>query len=141
MTDTLTHQQNQPGFFAHLGQTHPMMAELGLERSLSALIELRASQVNQCAYCVTIHLAQARKAGVPQAKLDALVVWREVDAFSAAERAALAWTEALTSLRQQSDFSDLQAEMRAHFPEKQISMITADVGMINLWNRVQRSKH
>lgn len=138
---TITHEQNQPELFTHLGKTHVMMAEHGLDHALSTLIELRASQINQCAYCVDMHLAQARKSGVSQDKLDKLVVWREVDLYSPAERAVLAWTEALTYLDRGVDFGRLRAELREHFAEEVISVITADIGMINLWNRVQKSKH
>lgn len=137
----LSHEDNQPELFAHLGQTHVLMAQRGLDHTLSALVELRASQINQCAYCVNMHLAQARKAGVPQDKLDTLVVWRETDRFSPAERAALAWTEALTRLAPGADLADLRAELRTHFSDTEISVITADIGMINLWNRVQKSQH
>ena len=137
----LSHEQNQPEIFGHLGRTHAMMADHGLDHALSVLIELRASQINQCAYCVGLHLGQARKAGVAQAKLDTLVVWREVDHFSPREQAVLAWTEALTYLDREMDLSDLRRELREHFSDKEISIITADIGMINLWNRVQKSKH
>jgi AhpD family alkylhydroperoxidase len=144
MTDTnppLQHEKNQPEIFGHLGNTHALMANHGLDHALSTLIELRASQINQCAYCVTIHLDQARKAGVSQAKLDTIVVWREVDHFSPAERVVLAWTEALTYLDRDMDLSDLRRDLREHYSDEEISVITADISMINLWNRVQKSKH
>lgn len=136
----LTHEQNQPELFGHLAQTHALMANHGLDHDLSVLIELRASQINQCAHCVAMHLSQARKAGVSQAKLDTLVVWQDVDHFSPAEQAVLAWTEALTNLDQDTDLSGLKSVLRQHFSDAQISVITADIGMINLWNRVQKSK-
>lgn len=139
--DTLTHEQNQPALFAHLGKTHAMMSDLGLDRAFASLIELRASQINQCAYCVEMHLAEARQIGIPQDKLDMLIVWRETDLFSPAERALLAWTEELTVLDSGADLAQLRADLREHFSEKGISVVTADIGMINLWNRVQRSKH
>jgi len=141
MNSPLTHEQNQPEIFGHLGQTHALMANHGLDHALSVLIELRASQINQCAYCVAMHLNQARKVGVSQAKLDTLVVWREVDHFSAAEQAVLAWTEALTYLDRDTDLSDLRTELRKHYSDEEISVITAAIGMISLWNRVQKSKH
>ena len=144
MTDTnppLTHEENQPELFGHLGQTHALMAQHGLDPILSVLIELRASQINQCAYCVAIHLNQARKAGVSQAKLDTLIVWREVNNFSPAEQAVLAWTEALTYLDRDMDLADWRRELRKHFADAEISVITADISLINLWNRVQKSKH
>ena len=138
--DTLAHEQNQPGLFGHLGKTHQMMAELGLDPTLSCLIELRASQINQCAYCVNMHIAQARKVGVAQEKLDQLITWREAAVFSEPERAALAWTEALTRLDGDLALGARRAALRKHFSDGEISVITADIGMINLWNRVQKSK-
>ena len=143
MTDTnrpLTHEKNLPEIFGHLGHTHALMANHGLDHALSVLIELRASLINQCAYCVDMHLKQARKEGVPQAKLDTLVVWREVDHFSAKERAVLAWTEALTKLDRDRELSNLRRDLREHCSEEEISVITADISLINLWNRVQKSK-
>ncbi|WP_120634604.1 carboxymuconolactone decarboxylase family protein [Ruegeria sp. EL01] len=140
-TAPVTHEQNEPKLMGHLGQVHPMMAEKGLSHALSALIELRASQINQCAYCVNMHIEQARNSGVTQEQLDKLVVWQHTDVFSAAERAVLAWVEALTILKQDTDFAALRAQLRAHFTDNEITVITADVGMINLWNRVQMSKY
>ena len=131
MKDTapqLTHEQNQPDIFAHLGKTHGLLAERGLDPALSTLIELRASQINQCAYCVAMHLAHARKVGVSQQKLDTVIVWREADCFSAAERAALAWTETLTYLDRGVDLEPLRADLRAVFTDAEIAAITADIG-------------
>lgn len=139
--DPVTHEQNDPKLFGHLGQVHLMMAERGLAHSLSSLIELRASQINQCSYCVDMHVANARKSGMPQEQLDKLIVWRHADVFSPAERAVLAWTEALTFLGQQTDYATLRADLRAHYSDNEITVITADIGMINLWNRVHISKH
>ena len=144
MPDTnppLTHEKNQPEIFGHLGHTHALMANRGLDHALSVLIELRASQINQCAYCVAMHLNQARKAGVAQLKLDTLVVWREADHFSPAEQAVLAWTEALTYLDRDQDLSRLRQDLQQLYSDEEISIITADISMISLWNRVQKSKH
>ena len=144
MKDTvssLNHEANQPEVFGHLGQTHVLMAKHGLDPALSVLIELRASQINQCAYCVDLHVQQARKIGVPQTKLDSLIVWRDVGHFSLAEQAVLAWTEALTYLDRDRDLSALRTDLRDHFSDAEIATITADIGLINLWTRIQRSKH
>ncbi|WP_216825507.1 carboxymuconolactone decarboxylase family protein [Kiloniella sp. EL199] len=135
------HEKNDPKLIGFLGQVHVMMAERGLAHSLSALIELRASQMNQCAYCVDMHISDARKAGVSQEKLDKVIVWRHVDVFSAPERAALAWTEVLTIFDSKTNYAKLRSELREHFSDKEITVITTDIGMINLWNRVQISKH
>ncbi len=144
MKDTvepMSYETLQPSLYTHLGQTHQMMAQLGLDPALSTLLELRASQINQCEFCVNMHLAHARKVGVSQDKLDQLVVWREAHVFSDAERAALAWTEAMTYLDRGCNFTPLRADLLSHFSDAEVSLITADIGMINLWNRVQRSKY
>lgn len=144
MKDTvnaIAYEQHQPELYTHLGKTHAMMAELGLDHALATLIELRASQINQCEFCVNMHITQARKIGVSQDKLDQLVVWREAQVFSAAERAALAWTEALTFLDKDREFGGLRTELQNHFSNEEISVVTADIGLINLWNRVQKSKY
>ncbi|KIC08834.1 alkylhydroperoxidase [Leisingera sp. ANG-M1] len=144
MTDMhapVTHEQNDPELIGHLGQVHPMMETRGLAPSLSALIELRASQINQCAYCVNMHVTEARKAGVPQEKLDKVIVWRHTNTFDDAERAVLAWTEALTKLDHHTDYASLRGTLRQHFSEHEITIITTDIAMINMWNRIQVSKH
>ncbi|MCZ4271668.1 carboxymuconolactone decarboxylase family protein [Maritalea porphyrae] len=137
----IVHEQVDPQLIGHLGQVHPMMAERGLGAGLSALIELRISQINQCAYCVNLHIVEARKAGIEQEKLDKLVVWQHFDVFSPAEKAVLAWAEALTYLIDGTNYASLRANLRAHFSDKNITAITTDIGMINLWNRIQISKH
>src|ERR1700722_18468863 len=80
---------------AALGQA---AAKAGIDRQLLELIKLRASQINGCAYCVQYHILQAESLGIPVDKLNLVVVWREAPQFSSRERAALAWTEALTRL-------------------------------------------
>jgi AhpD family alkylhydroperoxidase len=140
-THTIGYEALQPSLYSHLGQTHEMMAQLGLDPALSTILELRASQINQCEYCVNMHLAHARKVGVSQDKLDQLVVWREAQVFSDAERAALAWTEAMTYLDRGCNFAPLREDLLSHFSDAEVSVITADIGMINLWNRVQKSKY
>ncbi|NVO56939.1 carboxymuconolactone decarboxylase family protein [Rhodobacteraceae bacterium B1Z28] len=135
------HEKIAPKLIGYLGMVHPMMADLGLAKTLSSIIELRVSQINQCAYCVNMHLSDARKAGVNQKKLDNLIVWKHVDVFTPAERAALAWAEALTYLAADTDYGALRSDLRSQFSDQDITVITTAVGMINLWNRVQVSKH
>src|SRR3954468_13283499 len=89
-------------------------AQFGIDKQLLELIKLRASQINGCAFCVQFHILAAEKLGIPTDKLNLLVVWREAPAFSARERAALAWTEALTLLTQGIG-DDVYAEASAEF--------------------------
>jgi AhpD family alkylhydroperoxidase len=109
--------------------------KLGLEPSLLELVKLRASQINGCAFCVDMHTTDARKAGETERRLHAVAVWRETPFFSARERAALAWTEALTQLSlshaPDTDYELLQAQFT---PKEQVDLTLA-VSTINSWNR------
>lgn len=109
----------------------------GLEPKLRHLVLLRASQINRCAFCVKMHTREAKQDGETAERLERVIVWEHVSDFSAAERAALAWTEALTVLDQRIDLGPLRAGLRAHFGEREIADLTATIGMINLWNRLQ----
>lgn len=88
-----------------------------------------------------MHTKEARDDGETNERLDRLVVWDHVSDFSAKERAALAWTEALTQIERKTDYGALRAELRAHFSDAEISALTTTVAMINLWNRIQVSAH
>lgn len=111
-------------------------AEAGLEKDLLELVKTRASQINGCAYCVQFHINLAREAGVAQAKLDQLAVWRESSLFSPRERAALAWTESLTTLDADSANDALFEDLKAAFSDTQWPALTTAIGLINLWNRL-----
>jgi AhpD family alkylhydroperoxidase len=117
------------------------IAAQGLDKKLQHLVHLRASQINGCAFCVKMHLREAREDGETQDRLDRLVVWPHVNDFSEAEKAALAWTEALTTLDHKTDYASLRGRLRASFTDKEIGTLTANIGMINLWNRIQVSAH
>jgi AhpD family alkylhydroperoxidase len=109
-------------------------AAAGLDKELLELVKLRASQINGCAFCVQFHILQAERLGVSVDKLNLVVVWREVPQFSARERAALAWTEALTLLA--NGVSDeVYAEAAQEFSEKELTYLTSAIASINVWNR------
>lgn len=106
----------------------------GLDGQLLELVKIRASQINGCAFCVQYHILIAEKLGVSADKINLVVVWREAPQFSSRERAALAWTEALTKLS--GDVSDdVYAEATAEFSEKELLYLTSAVAVINVWNR------
>jgi AhpD family alkylhydroperoxidase len=109
-------------------------AKAGLEKPLLELIKLRASQINGCAFCVQYHILQAERLGVSIDKLNLVVVWREAPQFSSRERAALAWTEALTLLTAGVS-DDVYEQARAEFPDKELTYLTSAVASINAWNR------
>ena len=109
-------------------------AKAGLDKQLLELIKLRASQINGCAFCVQYHILQGESLGIPVDKLNLVVVWREAPQFSARERAALAWTEALTLL--DGGVSDeVYAQASAEFSEKELAYLTSAIASINVWNR------
>lgn len=110
--------------------------KLGLEPSLIELIKLRASQINGCAFCVDMHTTDALNAGETPRRLHGVSVWRETPFFTARERAALAWTEAITLLSQtHAPDADYQA-MRASFSESEAVNVTLAICTINSWNRL-----
>src|SRR5665213_4371865 len=110
-------------------------ATAGFDKQLLELIKLRASQINGCAFCVQFHILQGESLGIPVGKLNLVVVWREAPQFSARERAALAWTEALTMLT--SGVSDeVYAEASVEFSEKELTYLSSAIGAINAWNRL-----
>ncbi|MEZ4454777.1 MAG: carboxymuconolactone decarboxylase family protein [Nannocystaceae bacterium] len=118
-----------------------MIEAHGIDRALFHLIKLRASQLNRCAFCVDMHTREARVDGETQARLDRLLVWEQVDDFSDRERAALAWTDALTELDPRTDWAGLRARLRDFFTAEGIAALTAAAALINLWNRIGVSRH
>jgi AhpD family alkylhydroperoxidase len=109
-------------------------AKAGIDKQLLELIKLRASQINGCAFCVQFHILQGEGLGIPADKLNLVVVWRETPLFSSRERAALAWTEALTLLT--AGVSDeVYAQARAEFSEQELTFLTSAIASINVWNR------
>jgi AhpD family alkylhydroperoxidase len=108
----------------------------GLEKALLELVRLRASYLNGCAYCVDMHTKDARAQGETEQRLYALPVWRETPFFTPRERAALAWTEAVTLLPAGGDPSAIREEVLAQFTEEELVRLTTAVVAINSWNRL-----
>lgn len=112
------------------------VGDSGLDKALTELIKIRASQINGCTFCVQFHLNLARKFGVPQTKLDPVAVWRDAGIFNAREMAALAWTEALTHVTPSGVADEDFAAARKVFDESELVFLTAAVASINAWNRI-----
>ena len=110
--------------------------KLGIEHSLLELVKLRASQINGCAFCIDMHSADARKAGETERRLYAVTAWRETPFFTPRERAALAWTEALTQISTHGAPDDVYAALDAQFTQKEQMDLTLAISMINCWNRL-----
>jgi AhpD family alkylhydroperoxidase len=110
--------------------------QCGLEKSLIELVKMRASQINGCAYCLHVHSTDARRAGETEQRLYLLDAWHESPLYTGRERAALAWTEALTRVAETRAPDSIYEEVRRHFEDKELVDLTTLVGLINLWNRL-----
>jgi len=108
----------------------------GLEPDLLELVKLRSSQINGCAYCIDMHTKDARTRGESEQRLYAVSAWHEAPFYSERERAALAWTEAVTLISQDHVPDEVYAEVRKHFSEKELVDLTFAIIAINSWNRL-----
>jgi AhpD family alkylhydroperoxidase len=111
--------------------------ENGLEESLTALVKIRASQINGCAFCLDMHTAEARKRGETEQRLYLLDAWRDSPLYSERERAALSWTEALTRLPETGAPDDAYEAVKSQFSEEEQVTLTLVIVAINGWNRIQ----
>ena len=110
-------------------------AKAGFDKELLELIKLRASQINGCGFCVQHHILLGEKFGISADKLNLVVVWREAPLFSSRERAALAWTEALTVLTGGVN-DEVYDQARAEFTERELAYLSSAIASINVWNRL-----
>jgi AhpD family alkylhydroperoxidase len=136
METRLDYAEASPKGVAAFRQLSAYIAQCGLEAPLLELIKIRASQINGCGFCLDMHTKDARAAGESEQRLYTLSAWRETPFFSARERAALAWTEAVTRIADQPDDDALYAELGRHFSEKEIVDLTLAIVAINGWNRL-----
>lgn len=134
--DWTSFEQAAPAVLAALGALGKAVDDSGLEKALTELIKVRASQLNGCAFCLQFHLNLARRLKVGNAKLDLLPVWREVAVYSPRERAALAWTEALTLMADAPVPEGVYAALQTEFSASEIVFLSSAIGAINAWNRI-----
>ena len=123
------------GYKAMLG-LEQYLHDCGLEESLLHLIKLRASQINGCAYCIDMHWKDLRSIGESEQRLYSLDAWREGPFYTDRERAALAWTEALTLITNGHVPDAVYEEVSPHFSEQELSNLTFAIATINAWNRL-----
>ncbi|HTG19894.1 MAG TPA: carboxymuconolactone decarboxylase family protein [Reyranella sp.] len=131
-----TFQKTAPGAQAALLAMGKSTEESGLDKTVVELAKLRVSQINNCAFCLQIHLNVSRKLGVPQEKLDLVATWHEAGIFSDKECAALAWAETLTRLADRGVPDDAYEAVRRHFSESEVIFLSVAIGTINAWNRL-----
>lgn len=136
MEQRLDYKTASPAGFQAMLQMQMQVNKSGLEESLLELVKSRASQINGCAWCLDMHTKDARAMGETEQRLYLLPVWRDAPCYSARERAALAWTEALTRLPGTVVPDDVYEQVKAHFtPDEQVKL-TVIIGAINTWNRI-----
>ena len=136
MKPRMNFYQAAPDTIKALSTLEAQVQGSGLEQSLIELVKTRASQINGCAYCINMHTQDARKRGETEQRLYLLNAWREAPVYSERERAALAWTEAVTLISETHTPDDIYAEVSAQFSEAETVNLTMLIATINAWNRL-----
>jgi len=139
MSVRIAYRTTAPETYQAFLEVHKHLAKTFTDAKLRALIELRVSQINGCAYCLDMHTTEARQLGESQQRLDCIAAWREAPFFTDRERAALAWAESLTHIAETHAPDDVYNEVKKHFADKELVELTAVIGMINFWNRMSVS--
>jgi AhpD family alkylhydroperoxidase len=136
MEPRLDYTKASPGAYKAMAQLEAFVRQSGLDAKLLELVKIRASQMNGCAYCIDMHTKDARIKGETEQRIYALDAWRETPFFTEKERAALAWTEALTNIQQGHAPEAVYQEMSRHFSEDERINLTLAITTINTWNRI-----
>lgn len=136
MSPRIDYTKVAPGALRAMYGLEKYLAESSVEPPLRELVKLRASQINGCAYCIDMHTKNARAAGESEQRLYGLLAWREAPYYTERERAALAWTEALTLITENHVPDELYEETRRQFSEQELVDLTLAVVTINAWNRI-----
>src|SRR5574337_291280 len=136
MKQRLDYMKAAPQGIAALRNLQAYVDGCGIEQSLLELVKIRASQINGCAYCLDMHTKDARARGETEQRLYTLSAWRETPFFTDRERAALAWTEAITLIASSNAPDDVYEEARKQFTEEELVNLTIAIVAINGWNRL-----
>ncbi len=139
MSQRLNYFEQSPELTKKLFEFSEVVKNGSLGNTLLDLVNIRASQLNGCAFCLDMHCKEAKIHGEQELRIYHIPIWRESTLFSESERAALEWTEAVTRLSEGGVPDDVYERVRAQFSEAQISELTFAVGVINLWNRLNVS--
>jgi AhpD family alkylhydroperoxidase len=125
-----------PAVMKALQNVEAYLHQCGLDQRLIELVKMRASQINGCAYCLDMHSKELRRFGESEQRIYLLNAWQESPLYTPRERAALAWTEAVTLIAQTHAPDAAYTEVRRQFDDKELIDLTILIGMINLWNRL-----
>jgi AhpD family alkylhydroperoxidase len=136
MEERINYARTAPGVYAAMRGPDQYLRQSGLEELLLHLIKVRASQINGCAYCLDMHWKDLRSLGESEQRLYSLDAWRETPFYTDRERAALAWTEAVTLVTNGHVPDAVYDDARRQFTEKELADLTLAVAAINAWNRL-----
>lgn len=136
MTQRLDYQKQSPELFKKLLAFSLALNESAIEPAIRHLVDIRASQLNGCAFCVDMHVKEAILHGERPLRLHHVAIWRESPLFSARERAALEWAELLTRMPAEGVSDDVHERVRTQLSEQELSDLTFLVCSINAWNRI-----
>lgn len=136
MNERINYAKVAPGAYHAMLGLEKYLHECGLEIGLIHLIKMRASQINKCAYCLDMHSKDLRAIGETEQRIYTLEAWRECPWYTDRERAALAWTEAVTLVADSQVPDDVYELARGQFSEKELADLTVVVVTINAWNRL-----
>lgn len=136
MSQRLDYQKQSPELFKKFVEFSMLTSKSTIEQSIHDLVNIRASQLNGCAFCLDMHIKEAVIHGERPLRLHHVATWRESQLFAPRERAALAWTEAVTQLSPLGVPDDIYERVRTQYSEKEIVDLTYDVMAINAWNRI-----
>ncbi|MGF6378818.1 AhpD family alkylhydroperoxidase [Paraburkholderia atlantica] len=136
MTQRIDYQQQSPELFKKFVEFSLVLKKSAIEETIRHLVDIRASQLNGCSFCVDMHVKEAAIHDERPLRLHHVAVWRESNLFTPRERAALAWTEALTQISPLGVSDEIYDRVRTQFSEKELSDLTFQVMSINAWNRV-----
>lgn len=115
---------------------HYLRTATTLDAVLLGLVDLRASQLNRCGFCIGMHTKELKHANEPDSRINAVANWRDSDAFTPRERAALAWTEEITNIQDGHASDEAYAAVSEHFKDKDLVDLTFAIATINAWNRL-----
>lgn len=135
MTQRINYIQQSPELFNKFMEFSTALKNSAVEESIRDLVSIRASQLNGCGFCLDMHVKEARIHGERELRIHHLATWLESSLFTQRERAALAWTEALTKLPEHGLSDEIYERVRTQLSEKELSDLTFDVMAINAWNR------
>lgn len=141
MKQRLNIQNLEPQAYKVLLEMEKYLSNCGLDKIQRELIKIRASQINQCAYCLEMHTTDALKHGETQRRIFALSAWKESPLFDEKEKTLLAMTEEVTLISQNGLTAETYEKAKNHFSENEIAQIILQIGQINFWNRIAVSSH